>query len=156
MIVRMKNSGRVLAAAVLTCCAVGFVALVLAVLASPFAKAEPSPANANLYSYSRTGTVKAMYRLTIDTTSRLLIDPNVNAAGSAMVPDGLAAFGIVREDGTTGQIRCEMGATASATTSPEWPAAGVGTMTMTVADLKALRVISSSGTIYATLIVMEQ
>jgi hypothetical protein len=93
--------------------------------------------------------VSAAYRVTIDSTSRSL-------AALAGVPSGLSdsllRIAIVREDGTADQVRFQFNGAATSG-APQWPSAGID-MPMTAAQARALYVVSSGGTIYATLFVM--
>ena len=94
--------------------------------------------------------VSAAYRVTIDGTSRLL---TALAGGPTSLPDGLVRIGLIREEGTSGQVHFKFGSAAS-TSSPQWPAGGVASLPITATLARTMQAIASSGTIYATLLVM--
>jgi hypothetical protein len=95
-----------------------------------------------------------VYRMTITTTPCRMWDPNVVAQGA--IPLNLVRLGIVLEAGTTANLHVahDGNAYASNTTTAQWPAAGVASMPMRHCDANKVSVVSSSGTIYATLFVM--
>lgn len=92
------------------------------------------------------------HRIAITTGSSTL---TAVTGGTASFPEALAGIGLVREAGMSAaqQIRFKLGASASATTSAQWPAAGYGYIPLTKAKAESIRVISASGTIYATMLV---
>jgi hypothetical protein len=95
-----------------------------------------------------------VYRMTITTTPCRMWDPNVVAQGA--IPLNLVRLGIVLEAGTTANLHVayDGNAYASNTTTAQWPAAGVASLPMRHCDANKMSVVSSSGTIYATLFVM--
>lgn len=94
--------------------------------------------------------VAAAYRVKIDSTSRLI---TALTGGPTSLADGLVRLGLVRESGTSGQVHFQFGAAAS-TSTPQWPSEGVLSMPLTAALARTVQVISSSGDVYATLLVM--
>ena len=96
--------------------------------------------------------VSAAYRVTVPTTSALLKSLSGMPGGYAF-PAGVVRLGLIREDGSAGQIHFKMGGAASAST-PQWPASGIASVPFDKADADAIQVISSSGTVCATLLVM--
>lgn len=100
--------------------------------------------------------VSGAYRLTIDGTSRLIAGPagaGVCPGAPEGLPDDLGRIGLVREDGSGGEVHFNFGAAAGAT-SPQWPSAGVASLPITAAQARQLQVIASAGTVHATLLVM--
>jgi hypothetical protein len=94
--------------------------------------------------------VSAACRVAIDGTSRLV---TALSGGPTSLPDDLIRIGLVREYGSTDQVRFSFGAAASAG-APQWPADGVASMPITAALARTMQVISSGGTVYAMLLVL--
>jgi len=92
--------------------------------------------------------LRSAHRIKITTGSSLL---TAVAGGTASFPS-LSALGMIRQSGYTGQIHFKIGASAS-TSTPQWPSAGLFDMPMTKSLAESIRVISSSGDVYTTLLV---
>jgi hypothetical protein len=132
----------------------GSTAQKVAPVTSAGAPVNPAREDGNLQKVAAAAdyVVSAAYRVTITGTSALLKSLSGMPGGYAF-PAGVVRLGLIREDGSTGQVHFKMGGTASAST-PQWPSSGIASVPFVKADADLLQVISSSGTVYATLLVM--
>lgn len=106
------------------------------------------PADNHAYEY----VVTKAYRVAIDGTSRFLTALTNDTGAAIIFPDDLVRLALIPESGTTGAVHFKIGGDASAST-PEWIASGID-MPLSKAVADTIKVIASTGTIYAALFVM--
>jgi hypothetical protein len=97
------------------------------------------------------------HRVSIPTTSggvTLLSLATAYDATFTAFPADTIRIGLVREYNTAGLIHFDLEGDAPTTSSPQWPSGEIASMPVTKATATAIKVISSSGTIAATLLVM--